>query len=242
MSSQSRDREDTVKQRSGWLIPLAVFIVTAILSALFLLYYLAPTPSSFIEEHQSPTSRTDTVRVSVGGLSLKIPANYLIYASARQGGPRRQVELFADYPDFHGYSDWESQEFNGNSADSSIVYMLIRQEPFNLTEGERLRRIYLGYVAQASGKEAAFGLTKYVFRSDSGYRGEDLYVGRIDDREVVMRCVRLSQDVPSPSCLRDMQLSKGAALTYRFKRAHLADWQEIARGVTALVGTFTEAK
>jgi hypothetical protein len=234
----NRDTSETVRQRSGWLIPLSVFVATAILSALFLLFYLAPTPSSFIEEHQSPTARTDRVRLSVGNLSLTIPANYLLYASARQGGQRRQVELFARFPDFHGYSDWESQTFNGNGVDSPVIYMLIRDEPFMLSEDARLKRVYLGYVDNPVGKPGPAGLTEYGFRNDSAYRGEDLFVGSERGRAVVMRCVQLSQDVPSPSCLRDVQLAKGAVLTYRFKRAQLANWREIAEGAENLANSF----
>lgn len=238
MVSRNRDMDETVKQRSGWLIPLAVFIVTAVLSALFLLFYLAPAPSSFIEEHQSPTSRADVVQMSVGGLALRIPANYLLYASARRGGARQRVELFAKYPDFSGYSDWESQTFASNATDSPMIYMLVREEPLALGEDERLKRIYLGYVENPSGEAGPFGLTEYNFRNDSGYRGEDLFVGQEGSHPVVMRCVRLSQEVPSPSCLRDVPLSREIVMTYRFKRSHLADWRDIADGVNKLVRTF----
>ena len=51
-------------------------------------------------------------------------------------------------------------------------------------------------------------------------------------------CVRLSQDVPSPSCLRDERIGKNIALSYRFKRTHLADWRDIAAGVDTLVASF----
>jgi hypothetical protein len=238
MSSRDNNVEDTVKQRSGWLIPLAVFVVTAVLSALFLLFYLAPTPTSFIEEHQSPTSRTDSVHTSVGGMALEIPANYFLYASARQGGERKHVALFAKFPDFHGYSDWESQTFGGNGPDSPIIYMLMRNAPFNLSEEDRLKRIYLSYVTDLRGKPGPFGLTEFTFRDDSGYRREDLFVGQIKGRAIVMHCARFGPDDPSPSCLRDVRLSDAVALSYRFKRAHLASWQEIAEGVSALIGSF----
>src|ERR1700679_1409398 len=126
MSNRSDDYEDTVKQRSGWLIPISVFVVTAALSALFLLYYLAPPPTSFIEQHPSPTSRTDPIAVSVNKASFTIPANYMIYSSARSGGVRKDLSLWALFPNFHGYTDWESSTFAGNGADSPVIYMLIR--------------------------------------------------------------------------------------------------------------------
>jgi len=53
-----------------------------------------------------------------------------------------------------------------------------------------------------------------------------------------MRCVRFSENVPSPSCLRDVRLGKRAALSYRFKRAQLAHWREIAVNVGGMVRGF----
>lgn len=238
MSSHSSSNQDAIKQRSGWLLPLGVFVVTAVLSGLLLLYYLAPAPTSFIEVHQSPTDRTDSVRMTIGGVRLTIPANYLLYARARQGGERKQVELFAELPDFQGYSDHDSRAFNDNGPDSPVIYMLIRAEPFNLDEEQRLKRIYMGYVADPAGKPGPFGLTEYAFRDNSGYRSEDLFVGLMKDRPVVMRCVRLSAEVPSPSCLRDMRLSNAVVVSYRFKRAQLGNWQRIALGTATLVRKF----
>src|SRR5579862_5888343 len=98
--SQQQDFDDTIRQRSGWIIPIGVFAITALLSAMMLLFYLAPTPASFIEEHPAPTSRADLVSLSVNGIKLTIPANYILYKSARQGGPRKDVALVTTYPDF----------------------------------------------------------------------------------------------------------------------------------------------
>jgi hypothetical protein len=44
--------------------------------------------------------------------------------------------------------------------------------------------------------------------------------------------------VPSPSCLRETPLTQGVALSYRFKRAQLAKWQQISAGADALVRSF----
>jgi hypothetical protein len=148
------------------------------------------------------------------------------------------LSLWALYPGFHGYTDWESSTFAGNSADSPIIYMLIREDRFNINETARLQRIYLSYVVDPAGKPGPFGLTQYTFRDDSGYRNEDLFVGQSGKGLVVLRCVRLSQDVPSPSCLRDERMGKNIALSYRFKRTHLADWRDIASGIDTLVASF----
>lgn len=241
MSGTNNEYEQGVRRHSGWLVPAAAFLVTAALSVLVLLYYLAPPPASFIGEHPAPTARADRVTIIIAGQKFVIPANYIIYRSARQGGERTQVALFAALPDFRGYSDADARNFSGNTPTSPLIYMLLREEPFNLPEAERLRRIYSGYVRDTKGKPGPFGLTQYEFRDDSGYRGEDLLVGELMGHAVVLRCVQMSGSVPSPSCLRDVRLSKHLGLSYRFKRAQLLRWREIATGVDSLVRSF-EAK
>jgi hypothetical protein len=236
--SRSDNFDDTIRRRSGWLIPVGVFAVTAVLSAMVLLFYLAPTPASFIEEHPAPTSRTDPIRITVSGIAFTIPANYILYKSARQGGARKEVALATILPDFKGYSDWESATFAGDAADSPVIYLLIREEPLNLSEAERLQRIYMNFVSDTSGKPGPFDLTEYEFRDDSGYHREDLFVGGTADKPVVLRCDRFSQQVHSPFCLREMMVKRGVAVSYRFKRAHLADWRAIADGIDTLVRSF----
>lgn len=227
-----------VHKHSGWLLPFAVFVITAALSALFLIYYLRPSPRSLMEEQPSPTSDTEVVRLSVHGLALAIPSNDLTYRSAREGGEQKDVALAALLPDFHGYSDAEAQSFSGNAPDSPVIYLLLREDRLNLSEAERLQRIYMGYVANPQGAPGPFGLTQYTFRDDSGYRGEDLFVGETPKGIALYRCVRFSQEVPSPSCLRDTRLAHGVALSYRFKRAYLVHWREIGDGADGFVRAF----
>ena len=115
---------------------------------------------------------------------------------------------------------------------------MIRDEGLNLTEADRLSRIYMAYVSNPRGAPGPFGLTQYAFRENSGYGHEDLFVGQTPNGPVVLRCVRFSPEVPSPSCLRDLPIAHSVALSYRFKREHLARWQEIGDGIAKLIVTF----
>lgn len=234
--SRGGDVDDTVRKRSGWLIPLGVLAVTMALSALFLLYYLAPTAPPLFAEPVSPTSSTEIAALEVGGLKFWIPGNYLQFESARRGGRKREVALFAMLPDLSGWSNWNAGEFTEGGPNSRIVRMTIREQA-NLSEADRLKRIYMDYIADPKGQPGPFELTKYSFRQDSGYSG-DLFVGRSQTGPVVMRCERAGPNVPSPTCLRDMPLGKGAGISYRFKRSKLSHWREIRDGVDALLTTF----
>jgi hypothetical protein len=236
--SRSDDADNIVQKRSGWLIPLGVFVVVLILSGLFLLFYLFPSPPPLFAEQQAPTSSTSVVALEVNGLKLWIPSNYLEFDSARRGGRRRAIEVFAMMPDMTGWSNWDASAFADNGPHSNIVYMPIRDDKANLSEADRFRRIYLAYIVDPRGAPAWYGLTQYEFRDDSGYRTEDLFVGQTRKGPVILHCAKLGPDVPSPNCWRDMRLAKGASVSYRFKRGRLNHWRVIADGVEKLINSF----
>ena len=237
--SRSDEADDTVRKRSGWLIPLAVLAVITVLSLLILAYYLVPTAPPLFSEQVSPTSRTDVAALEVGGRKFWIPQNYIQFDSARQGGRRRDVALFAKLPDLTGWSNWDAGAFAESGAKSPIVYLTIREQA-NISESDRLKRIYMAYVADPKGTSGPFGLTQYVFRQDSGYRNEDLLVGVTAKGPMVMRCGRPGIDMSSPNCLRDMPLGRGVGVSYRFKRSKLLHWKEIGESVDTLLAAFAK--
>ena len=50
---------------------------------------------------------------------------------------------------------------------------------------------------------------------------------------------REAADLPSPNCIAvDRPIANGLSLSYRFKRAYLARWREMADGADALVRKF----
>jgi len=238
MARYAETSEEGIRERSGWLIPLGVFLVTFALAALFLLFYLAPSPPSFFHEPVNFTSRSDTIILKVHSHAFRIPANYLKYRSDRQGGERREIKLIALLPDMQGYSDWEDTSFRSNAPDTPTIEMLIHDDPVKITERDWFRRIYQPYISNPSGVRGPYGLTQYVFRRDSGYRAVDLFVGRTSEGPILIQCERFSQRIPSPSCHREMPIAHGVALSYRFKRAHLARWRAIANGVSTLIRSF----
>ena len=230
--------DETVRRRSGWLIPMSVFGVTFVLSAVFLLYYLAPRGDSLFNEQAMPTSRSDVVTVSVNGRPFHIAANYLMYDSARSGGEHGEIAVFALLPDLSGWSNWAADAFASNAADSDVVFLTLHKDRFGVKESDKMVRVYSDYLADRTGRDGPYGLRQYAFREDTGYRGEDLFVGQTDGGPVVLRCVRLAPEVPSPSCLRETPLGHGVSLTLRFKRAHLEAWRDIAAKTDKLVASF----
>src|SRR6266566_2620086 len=221
MSQASEEFGGPAKRRSGWLIPLAVFFVTACLSALVLAYYFAPAPPGLAQEQPAPTDATRTVGLSLGSTRLRIPANYILLASARRGGATNELALIA------------TQDLTANAPDSRVVNLMLKIVQALLPEQERLERVYMTQVENPKGQLGPYGLRQYAFRADSGYHDQDLFVGTDTAGPMVLLCTKLTSDIPSPSCLRDMPLGNGLALSYRFKRAHLAQWRAIDMRIRA---------
>jgi hypothetical protein len=238
MSRIENELGGMARQRSGWLVPLAVFFVTACLSALVLAYYFAPNSSGLVEELPAPTDATRPVALSVGKVAYRIPANYIVLASARRGGDLREVGLLAMLPNFEGYTIATAPELTDNAPDSVAIHFSLASQKLSLPEQERVDRIYMHQVEDASGQPGPFGLRQYVFRADSGYRNTDLFVGAAETGPIVLLCDKVRPEVTSPNCFRDLPLANGLSLSYRLKRGQLEQWRKIDGGLRALVERF----
>ena len=228
------------KQRSGLFALAVAFFVTACLSAAVLAYYFAPGPPGLSGELPEPTDATRPVAISVGSTRFRIPANYIVMTSARRGGVLDEVAIAAMLPRLDGYSLALAKDFGGNAPDSPIVNVRLRSGRVPLPDVERLDRIYRLLVENPEGETQPDGLTRFSFRQDSGYGGQELFSGVLDGQQIVMLCDRLSADAPSPNCLRDSAFGEGTAVSYRFKRMLLPQWREIDVAVRALVNGFVD--
>ena len=234
--SQISNGSDDVHQHSGWWFPAVILLAVALLCGLFLLYDLRPgmTPRGV-----GRTGDMAPVSLSLGDVKLVVPANYLDSRNARAGGAQDAVTMSALIPDMRGYSPADARLFSGNAADSPVVHLQFKAGEKDLTADERLQRIYGPYLADAKGRDGGFGLTQYAFRPDSGYSRSDLFAGMEGGRKLLFLCERADPQLSSPNCLVTGQLVTGnVGFSWRFKRAYLARWQEIAGGIDGLLKRF----
>ena len=227
------------RERSAWLIPLAVFIVTATLTAAFLAYYLFG--SRFLgPETPAPTDSAEIVALSIGGTGFHIPANYIVFASQRQGGPLETLDMVALLPDLQGYTIDAAEKFSSDQPDSAVLNLSLAGDRVAMTEGEKLERIYMPHVTNPEGAAGPFGLTEYAFSAESGYGDEVLFVSFSSNRPILFLCVQDSAGYNAPTCQSTISFGSGLSLTYRFKRLHLERWNDIDAGVRALLGAFAD--
>jgi hypothetical protein len=226
--------EGEIHQHSGWLIPFAVAVVVIILCAALFLYYMRPFAlrtgaAPFRDNRASDVA----IPVNAGGMALSIPRRYIEPGA----GGKNMAALVAALPDMRGFSQNDAPLFAGNAPDSPIIHLLIRAGQSDLPGTERLKRLYLPYIANPTSEKGPFGLAHYSFRAGSGYARDELYAG--NDGALLFLCEQPAQDLPSPNCLAiDRPLAPGVSLSYRFKRAQLSSWRAINDGVNRLVAKF----
>ncbi|MDB5740951.1 MAG: hypothetical protein JWP16_1991 [Alphaproteobacteria bacterium] len=222
---------------SGWLIPFALAFAILLLSGLFLGWYLRPGP----RPAAAPTGKSNLVHLTVRGTAFVIPANYIENASARAGGEQDGLALAALFPSWRGYSDADARLFQGNAPDSPVIHLSLRRDASNLDAVARLNRIYKLYIETQSA--GPFELTQYRFRADSGYEQNDLFAGSGPDGLLLLLCERAASELASPNCVAvDRPLARTLSLSWRFKRAYLARWREMAGGADALVSKFKASR
>lgn len=236
MRGQLDSEQAEIHQHSGWLIPLGLALVILVLCGLVLLYDLRPAA---LFRNSTPSADASLVNISVREVHFAVPGNYLESRATRRGGDLDVLTLSAVLPDLRGYSAADAGLFVSNSADSPVVHLILRGDTNGLSAADRLRRIYLPYVADPKGAPDQFGLTRYTFRDDTGYELNDLYAGNSGAGQLLLLCERPAQDLPSPNCLAiDRPVAAGVTLSYRFKRAQLSNWRQIDTGVDRLVASF----
>jgi hypothetical protein len=212
-------------------------VVILALCVLVLLYVLRPGASPF--RNNAPSADASSVSLSVRGVHFEVPRNYLETRGARRGGDVDVIAIALLLPDMRGYSAADAPVFLSNAADSPLVHLILRGDTNGLKSTDRLSRIYMPYIADPRGAASPFGLTRYTFRTDTGYDRNDLYVGMSPTGPLLLLCERPAQDLPSPNCLAiDRPVAPGVNLSYRFKLAQLSHWREIAGGVDTLVSRF----
>jgi hypothetical protein len=228
-------RNENIHGHSGWLIPAVFLFAVMLLSGLLLGWYLRPGPKA----PATLTGQSDLVPVTVGALSLEVPANYIQNSAARAGGEQDSLALAAFFPSWDGYSPEMARQFQGNAPDSGLIRILIRHDSNSMDAATRLARIYRPYLLGPEGVAGLFDLRQYSFAPASGYEKNDLFVGGKDQHMLLLLCERSATNLPSPNCqATDRPLAGGASYSFRFKRAYLSRWREVSAGVDALIARF----
>jgi hypothetical protein len=167
--------------------------------------------------------------ITIGSALFNVPAKAIRMRMQRRAGPQERIDLAFDYPSLappEPQAHVTADDVEDKPIATNRIFLSIAADGGVITPIERARTIYPRYVeAQADTQD---GLTGRAFRDSSPYRGEDLFMADA----FVTRCTR---DAMTPGmCLSERRVD-GAHLTFRFPRAWLSDWRNVAASMDRIV-------
>jgi hypothetical protein len=213
------------RQYRGHLVPIMLGSVVAAGAITLVAYLLWPT--------WEPDKASDPARlpVSVGATLFNVPTHAVRMKVQRHSGPQERVDLSFAYPslDPAGAPKHASAEtLEGAVQPIDRLFLSIAAHHDTLAPDIRVRTIYPRYLEKAA-SPAQDGLTTRAFRDGTPYGNEDMFSASTPN--LAARCTR---DGATPGmCLSERRID-GADLTFRFPRAWLAQWRDVADAMDRL--------
>jgi len=222
-------------------MPAILILITAAIGGAVFFYLTGPTVQDLAGTTPSPTASAETIDLKVDGIGYRIAAHYTESRATRAGGDQDEVDLHVLLPDLHPWTLTNQAAFASNAPDARVVHFVLKPDRQTLTEDQRFERALRPQTTNPDGVPGPYGLTQFDFPQGLGYDDTQIFVALLDAKTkavLVLRCDKLGDPTFGPSCIRQMRTPDGVGLTYRFKRAHLAEWQAIDSGITKLVAGF----
>ena len=234
LSTAQHIARDTRKDPRGHMV-LIVVAATLTLGAVALVAYLLwPTWGA------GAATGPERLPVSVGTTLFNVPTSAIRRKIQRHSGPQERVDLSFVFPSLeapeapkHVSADMVEE---GTQQPIDRIFLSIAAHHDTLAPDTRVRTIYPRYLDQAS-TPIDDGLTMRAFRDGSPYANEDLFSA--GSPALNARCTR---DGMTPGmCLSELRVD-GADLTFRFPRAWLAQWRDVANAMERLTARIRTAK
>jgi hypothetical protein len=212
--------------RSSHLLPIALATAIGVGAIALVAYLLWPTWS--MDGSRGP----ERLPVSVGGTLFNVPVAAIRMKIQRHSGPQERVDLSFTYPALEPPE--APRHVSASEVDEEMaqpidrIFLSISAHRDSLAPDMRVRSIYPRYL-EDNATPGPDGLASRAFRATSPYGGEDLYFANTP--ALTARC---SRDASTPGmCLSERRI-EGADLTFRFPKAWLAQWRDVAAAMERL--------
>ncbi len=220
-------------RRHYHLTPLAISCVIGAFALAAIVWLLWPTWT--FETASDP----DRLPMIIGDTLFNVPTQSVRVKLQKRTGPQERVDLAFMYPsltppDAPKHVTAETVETDLPPIDR--IFMSIAAHHDAMSPEERLRIIYPRYW-DVNASRSADGLTVRPFRENTAYATEDLVFD--DASSFVARCTR---DESTPGMCMSVRRVDGADLTFRFPRAWLAQWRDVAGAMERLTAWMHPAR
>ena len=234
LSTAQHIARDTRKDPRGHMVLIVVATTITAGAVALVAYLLWPTWGA------GPAGSPDRLPVSVGTTLFNVPTSAIRRKIQRHSGPQERVDLSFVFPSLEAPEAPKhvSADRVEESAQQPIdrIFLSIAAHHDTLAPDTRVRTIYPRYLDQTS-TPIDDGLTMRAFRDGSPYANEDLFSAV--SPALNARCTR---DGMTPGmCLSELRVD-GADLTFRFPRAWLAQWRDVANAMERLTARIRTAK
>lgn len=196
-------------------------------------YLLWPTWN--IEKLDDPSR----LPVSIGNTLFNVPTKAVRVKVQKRTGPQERVDLSFVYPSLEAPEaprPLTAETVEDNLPEIDRIFLSIAAHHDALSPDERTRTIYPRYLDQSAGS-LQDGLSVRPFRENTPYTSEDLVYA--SSPQIIARCTR---DAKTPGmCLAERRI-EGADLTFRFPRAWLAQWRDVANAMDRIIGQMRKAR
>jgi hypothetical protein len=206
-------------------VPLLVTAMAGAAALTVITYLLWPTWQA------GTLNGPEQLPITVGGMLFDVPPKAIRIKLQRRTGAQDRIDLAFTYPALtppepQPHVTADTVERTPVVIDRLLLSIATRGD--ELAPEERVRTIYPRYLD--SGATSEDGLTAQAFLRASPYRGEDLFTAT--EPAFVARCTR--DDLTPGICLSERRLGS-VDLTFRFPRAWLAHWRNLAGAMDRLV-------
>jgi len=214
------------KHRTHYL-PILASVLIGAAALVSVVYLLQPTWSP-----QQRGTEPDTLPVTIGQPLFNVPTAAIRVKLQKRTGPQERVDLSFAYPSLKPPAPQkhitaaEAEETKAEPIDRIFVSLIAHHG--TMSPEERIKTIYPRYLeTDASSVEDT--LMVQAFRTGTPYAGEDLFMA--DGVSFAARC---SRDAQTPGmCLSERRIGD-ADLNFRFPRAWLAHWRDVADAMDKL--------
>lgn len=233
LSTAQHLARDTRSRPRAHLAPIAVAIVFSAAALAFVTYMLWPTWGI------DPSKGPSRLPISVGGTLFNVPTAAVRMKIQRHTGPQERVDLSFVYPSLDAPE--APRHVSADTVEDKVqpidrIFLSISAHHDSLAPEIRVRSIYPRYLDTAA-TDAGDGLTMRGFRDGSPYAGEDLYAA-----PAPLFNARCTRDATTPGMCLAERRADGADMTFRFPRAWLSQWREVATAMERLTAQLRGAK
>ncbi len=171
------------------------------------------------------TTGAQQLEIVIGNDVVRVPANYVRFEYQRNSATADQLDLVYLFPELVGYSENQKPLFNATGNDSKLVHISLRKRKLSLDMSNRLQPIY-NQLFEGQPSKGPESLILQPLRSGSGYDGEVLAIGQVNQQNWVARC-QTPQSNMRPVCIRDVFVGRELSALYSFPLHMLKNWRGI---------------